>query len=515
MFDPRPAAVTDHTWVLVANNVPAPRFMRAGLRHVLVVILAPWAAARAADLERAPVRQADLQRHLEFLASDTLEGREAGSSGGRAAAGYLADQLRRIGLKPAGDGARYTQEFGAAHRNVLAILPGADANLNGQFVLIGAHYDHVGYGRRGNTYGPVGYIHNGADDNASGTAALLEIAESLAAAADLPRRSILFAWWDAEEINLNGSEHWRANPTLPLSDVRLVINVDMIGRLRDDTVVIHGIRTGAGLRSLLIRSNAETRLCFDFRRAHVRDSDHYPFFHAGIPYVAFDTGKHPDYHRPTDDVDRLNIAGIEQVARCLAEFVRSAADQPILPDFRLESVAEAEQTDPDLAPQPVATPVRLGLSWHARSQGEPVRVRHVDAGSPADLAGIRSGDSLVGFAGRATSDVPHLATLVAMAESPAEVVISRPGSNEPLQLTVVLHGTPVAGGYLARHDPAEPGVDIVARALAGSPAARAGLWPGDRVLERQSAEPGRLQTLIIERRGRIERLALDDSTAGP
>jgi hypothetical protein len=496
--------------------------MRAGLCHALVAILAPWAAIRAADVERAPVRQADLQRHLEFLASDTLEGREAGSSGGRAAAGYLSDQLRRIGLNPAGDGDRYVQEFGAAYRNVLAILPGADANLNRQFVLIGAHYDHVGYGRRGNTYGPVGYIHNGADDNASGTAALLEIAESLAAAADLPRRSILFAWWDAEEINLNGSEHWRANPTRPLSDVRLVINVDMIGRLRDDTVVIHGIRTGAGLRSLLAWTNAETRLCFDFRRAHIRDSDHYPFFRAGIPYLAFDTGKHPDYHRPTDDVDRLNVAGIEQIARCLAEFVRSAADQPILPEFRPESVAEATQTDPDLLSQPVDTPVRLGLSWNARRAGEPVRVRQVDSGSPADLAGIRSGDSLVGFAGRATSETPYLATLVAMTASPADVVVLRPGLDEPLRFRIALRGEPVTAGYLVRHDPAEPGINIVAKVLPGSPAARAGLLPGDRVLNgvvpifaREDSGEQSSEVLIIDRRGRIERLTWDDSTVGP
>lgn len=495
--------------------------MRAGLRLVLLAFFVGGETALPADTERAPIRQADLERHLNFLASDTLEGREAGSSGGRAASIYLVDEARRLGLEPAGDKDLYTQEFAAAYRNVLACLPGTDADLRHEFLLVGAHYDHVGYGRRGNTYGPIGFIHNGADDNASGTAALLEIAELLAMQPERPRRTVLFAWWDAEEINLNGSEHWRAHPTRPLHGVRLVINVDMVGRLRDESVVVHGVRTAAALRELAAWANNDTRLLLDFRRQHVRDSDHYPFFQARVPYLAFDTGKHPDYHRPTDDVERLNLAGLEHVACFLGELVRSAADRESLPGFRPECIAEAGQSDPDPAGHQAAPPVRLGLSWHPRRIGEPVRIRAVDTGSPAERAGIRGGDTLEEFGGRPAALTPHLATLVAMSESPVGIVVSRAGLADRLHISVELRGKPSAGGYLAYQDPAEPGIDIVTRVLPGSPAHDSGLQTGDRVLKGIAAAAASAEQndplpgmLVVERRGRIERLPLTSNSAG-
>ena len=121
----------------------------------------------------------DLKRHVDVLADDTFEGRRAGTRGGRAAAGYLREQLLSMGLTPGGKKGQYSQPFRNDCQNLLAIVPGSDSQLSNEYILIGAHYDHVGYGSKKNSYGPTGYIHNGADDNASGTSALLEIAEAL------------------------------------------------------------------------------------------------------------------------------------------------------------------------------------------------------------------------------------------------------------------------------------------------------------------------------------------------
>ena len=157
-------------------------------------------AAMASALESIQVE--DLTGHTDTLADDAFEGREAGTRAGKATSNYLMKQLEKYGLAPAGDRGSYFQQFGG-YRNVLAVLPGSDEKLKHEYIVLGAHYDHVGYGMKKNSYGP-GYIHNGADDNASGTAALLEVAQALTLLPEAPRRSILIAFWDAEEQGLLG-----------------------------------------------------------------------------------------------------------------------------------------------------------------------------------------------------------------------------------------------------------------------------------------------------------------------
>ena len=179
------------------------------------------------------VTVADLKRHCVTLASDALEGREAGATGGKEACAYLRTELRKVsGIEAAGTSG-WLQEFAPDYRNVLAVLPGSDPELSRELIVIGAHYDHVGRGNQTNSFGPFGHIHNGADDNASGVAALLELIEAFSSLTPAPRRTLLFAFWDAEEAGLLGSKHWVRQPTRPLKDIRLVLNVDMLGRLRE------------------------------------------------------------------------------------------------------------------------------------------------------------------------------------------------------------------------------------------------------------------------------------------
>src|SRR5262249_45517286 len=159
------------------------------------------------------------------------------------------------------------------YHNILAVVEGSDPQLRDEYVLIGAHYDHVGYGNARNSYGPFGMIHNGADDNASGVAGMLEVARAVAQLASRPKRSILFAFWDGEEKGLLGSQYWVEHPTVPLKSVTLAINADMIGRLRNATVTVYGVRTVRGLRRLVSHQNQIANLLLDFTWENKPDSD--------------------------------------------------------------------------------------------------------------------------------------------------------------------------------------------------------------------------------------------------
>ncbi|MFP6766700.1 MAG: M20/M25/M40 family metallo-hydrolase, partial [Planctomycetaceae bacterium] len=256
---------------------------------VLLVLVAvtPGSTAEPASPVSAldTILRQDLARHINTLASDALEGRAAGTDGGRAAGNYIVQQLRRLALRPVGSDGDFYQEFSdKGYRNILAVLPGSDPELKKEFVLVGAHYDHVGLGTKITSRGPLGQIHNGADDNASGTAAVLEIAEALSTLQPAMRRSIVFVFWDAEELGLLGSKHWMTTPTIPLTAIRLAINVDMVGRLKDRRLIVFGTRTGKGLRGFASRQNApiSDSLKLDFNWNLTANSDHHPFYKRGI-----------------------------------------------------------------------------------------------------------------------------------------------------------------------------------------------------------------------------------------
>ncbi len=423
----------------------------------------------------------DLKQHISFLASDTLEGREAGTRGGQAAAAYLANEFRKLGLTPAGDEQDFFQEFGQGFRNILALLPGSDPEKRHEVILLGGHYDHVGYGNSTNSFGPFGQIHNGADDNASGTAAILEVAEALSQLDTRPQRSILFAFWDAEEAGLLGSAHWVQHPTLRLDRVKLAMNVDMVGRMQDERVITYGVQTASSLRRSVGFANQLTSLKIDFDPTHRDDSDHWSFFQRQIPYLMLHTGDHADYHRPSDDVERLNYDGLYRLTQMMYELTRMTADTVELGAFqdgsrrqhRGESSAHATSTK---------QPSRLGLAWHARSEpDESFRVAHVVPGSPAAESGLREGDQIVRINGHPPADVEDFQRSVLTAERQLGLQITRAGVADPFDVTVKLRGQPVRLGVQWRPDLTDPMTVIVTGVVLGSPAAQAGLQANDRL----------------------------------
>ncbi|MEX0978821.1 MAG: M20/M25/M40 family metallo-hydrolase [Pirellulales bacterium] len=440
--------------------------------------LAVEANARRAALES--ITTEEVTGHVNALADDTFEGREAGSRGNRAAGIYMIDRLKKLAFKGGGSGGSYYQS-GNGSNNILALVEGRDETLKNQVILIGAHYDHVGYGSYRNSFGPVGRIHNGADDNASGVAALLEVADALSRLPERPKRSILFAFWDAEEKGLLGSKYWVEHPTVPLDRLRLAINVDMIGRMRNSRIEVFGIRTTPGLRRLVSRQN-DTALLLDFNWDVRGDSDHYTFFSRNMPILMMHTGLHDDYHRPSDDAEKINGEGLKQVAQLMFGVLIELADTPDLSGFRRQSQIESRsaQRASEVTLRP--PPGRLGIRWdEAAARDGRIVVAAVVRGSAADAAGLRPGDRLVKFAGREVNDEKQFRIGVLAARSPIPLTVERSGESAPVESILQLPGEPVRLGISWRTDSAEPGTVIVNRLTPGSPADLAGLRGGDRI----------------------------------
>ncbi len=444
-------------------------------------------SARAADAlwldaARSSITNGELLSHAAFLGDDMLEGREAGSRGGHAAAKYVLERLEASGLEPAGFGGRFTQPFSGNSQNLLAVLPGTDPALRDQYILVGAHYDHVGYGTRRNSYGPIGFIHNGADDNASGVSTLLEVIDALAQVDHRPRRSILFAFWDGEEKGLLGSKYWIRNPTVPLASLQLAWNLDMVGRMEGGRIEIMGARTGAGLRQLLSNPTLGDGTWVDFTWEYKDNSDHWTFYQAGIPSLCLHTGLHDDYHRPSDDVEKLNIEGMRLIGRYFLEQLCEMADADQLPGFRSQSRFETpysqkrfERPLPDLAP-------RIDFTWSYQAGAQPtLLVKSVPLRSPAQEAGLRAGDAIVTVDDMPITNAALLPAVALRNETQITVTVARDGVDEPVTLEIPLTGEPVSLGLSWRENPAEPGAVYVTRVVPYSPAALAGVRLFDRI----------------------------------
>ena len=409
----------------------------------LAATLPPARAAELLSAAHASIRAEDAGRHVAALADDAFEGREGGTRGGRAAGAYIVAEIDRIrggggGLQPAGDGGSCFQAFGSM-RNILVLQPGSDPTVADEVVVVGAHYDHVGYGNASNSYGPFGFVHNGADDNASGVAGLLELMEALQRLPVPPRRPILFAFWDGEEKGLLGSSHFlRVRPAAVAGKtIVFSVNLDMIGRLRGERLEVYGTRTSPGLRSAVTVANnapenaARLELSFDWDVED--DSDHYPFIAAKIPTVMFHTGLHDQYHRPADDVHLVNLDGIPPVVRLALGFVRGVADdlgppRPFRPESRMESNADKRRLEAAVPAGGGPNRGRWGIGTREdkAEPAVPVVVR-VTTDSPAAAAGLRPGDRILEIDGAAVVSQQDMVSRLNAAGSRTVIDLERAG----------------------------------------------------------------------------------------
>jgi hypothetical protein len=320
----------------------------------------------------------------------------------------------------------------ASTRNVVGVA--GTAAPGGETVVVGAHYDHLGLGQSHSLDpAPYGKLHHGADDNASGVAALVELARALASRAAGLRRSVHFVAFGAEELGVLGSSHFVKDPPLPLERVAAMVNMDMIGRLRESKLDVHGVGSSPVWKPLLEAANRDAGLTLTFKEGGYGPSDHSPFYAAGRPVLFVFTGTHSDYHRPSDTAARIDAAGIARVLQLVEPIVTALAEsrEPVA----FTRVAAEQETSGSASR---GFRVYVGGVPDYSHEGPGVRFSGVSPGSPAEQAGVRAGDVLVRFASHEIRDIYDY-TRVLGEQKPGdrvEAVVRRDGAEVALTLTL-------------------------------------------------------------------------------
>jgi len=388
-----------------------------------------------------------IRSDIVFLASDALEGRGTGSPGNDSAAAFAARRYQSLGLRSLSSG--YLQPFEArsallAHtgggtavrtQNVVAWLPGNDPALRGQTIVIGAHIDHLGTSATGALDPERGsVIRNGADDNASGTAAVLELARLFTARPT--RRSMLFVNFSGEELGLLGSRYFVEHSPVPIDSITAMLNFDMVGRMRGDSLIVYGVATARELPALLDSANARVGLSVRGVGDGFGPSDQSSFFARNIPVLHFFTNLHEDYHRSTDDANKINAAGEARVVALAERVVRQI-------DARDGRLTFLRSTAPSVAGNRTGSNVYLGsIPDMAAPEVKGLRLSGVRAGSPADSAGLKAGDIVVELGGKEVSDLQTYSDAL-YSHQPGEqvaIVVVRDGERVRLQVKLGRRG---------------------------------------------------------------------------
>ena len=341
-----------------------------------------------------------LFRHVTVLASDSMKGRGFGTPELDQAATYIARQFKKIGLQPGADDGSYFQswrEIGgeppveAVVRNVIGFIPGTEPAWADQSVLVCAHYDHLGLGWPDSRSGEKGQIYNGADDNASGVAVMLELAKAIKQGSQ-PKRSLVFVAFTAEECGRRGSRYFvKHYQRFPVQKVFGVLNLDTVGRLNNQKILVLGANSAREWVHIFRGIGFVTGIQHQLVTEELDASDQVSFIEAGIPAVQLFTGPHFDYHRPTDDVEKINVNGLVKVATFTREALLYLAE-------RLEPLTTALSPATPATGHPTGQkPTRrasLGTMPDFTFEGNGVRIAEIRPDSPAARAGLLKQDIL-------------------------------------------------------------------------------------------------------------------------
>ena len=350
----------------------------------------------SASLILAQVQEINLRRHINILANDSLLGRGTGTSGEKMAAAYIEAQFREIKLLPKGDNNTYLQSFpfrSGTHgtgkegiaRNVIGLIDNKAKNT----IIIGAHYDHLGLGNEGGSLdaNPQDKIHNGADDNASGTAGVIELARFFQNNKIKENNNFIFICFSGEELGLFGSKYFIEHPTEDTARITYMINMDMIGRLDSATrsVSVSGTGTSPVWEGLLKQLSGST-LSIKTDSAGMGPSDHSSFYLKRIPALHFFTGSHSDYHKPSDDADKINYAGEADVLNFIIRLIDQLDAQPKLAFLTTKNKSMGMAR---------SFKVTMGIMPSYTSTAEGLQVDGVSEGKPAQKAGVKTGDVII------------------------------------------------------------------------------------------------------------------------
>ena len=335
----------------------------------------------------------NMKQDITFLASDKLKGRKTGTNGEKKAAKYIKTKFENYGLKEKGIDGYYqifktTMNLNPHSNNKTKKIKGINVigycdNSQDETIIIGAHYDHLGYGHTGSLHTGKKEIHNGADDNASGVTALIQLINQLC-----PNKlyNYLFIAFSGEEDGLLGSSYFAKNPTIDLNTVRFMINFDMIGRLnQNNEIAINGTGTSTEWNDLLENTNLLFNLKLIKSESGIGPSDHTSFYLQNIPVLHFFTGQHEDYHKPTDDVEKINFQGIQTIISFVQSLIETSHT---IENFNFQ------ETQSDTTKTPKFN-VTLGIMPDYLYDGVGLRVDGVSKGKTASKFGILKNDIII------------------------------------------------------------------------------------------------------------------------
>ena len=448
---------------------------------LVVVSFVATIAAQKPQATRIDPVEANLRRHIEYLASDKLEGRRAGEKGATIAAGYIANQFAKLRLKPGGRSpngkANYMQAFSytpvrdphampgmqappapgtpdtRSAYNVIGILEGTDKTLKNEAIVIGAHYDHLGRGGAGSLAADSAEIHHGADDNASGTAAIIELARQFARDKS-NKRTLIFIAFSGEEDGVFGSKYYVNNPAFPLDKTVAMINLDMVGRLNNNKLTIGGMGTASEWKKLIEAQNINPAAIIPagsnggatniktsipplnkFDLALNEDgfgpSDHSSFYGKQIPVLFFFTGTHLDYHKPSDTSGKINYEGLNRIRWFVWDLARTIDQNPQRPTY---AVAKSANTGGR-----TGFSISLGTIPTYADSTDGMLLDGVRDGSPAAKAGLKAGDKVVMMAGKDIRNVYDYTAAMAEMKPDVEyeIVVLRGGERLTMKIVPV------------------------------------------------------------------------------
>lgn len=380
-----------------------------------------------------------MQEDVAYLASDSLQGRETGTSYEQMAANYIKERYENLGLDSKGSNG-YFQTFSftpsndphsevsydsTATKNTITgtNVIGFKNNNAATTVVIGAHYDHLGMGGEGSLYREGNAIHNGADDNASGVAVMLKLAKDLA---ENTANNYLFIAFSGEEMGLLGSNYFVKNPTIDLSEVTYMLNMDMVGRLNEEkTLAVYGVGTSPVFKQTLFANNSYFKLVEN--ESGVGPSDHTSFYLMDLPVLHFFTGQHEDYHKPGDDAEKLNYLGMDSIAGYIKNIVTDLGSQGKLAFKKTKN--ESEETP--------RFKVGLGVVPDYLFDGEGMRIDGVSEDKPAQKAGLQKGDIVKKLGDLEVNDMMSYMKALSTFESgqSTTVVVERDGELITVEIT--------------------------------------------------------------------------------
>lgn len=377
-----------------------------------------------------------IKAHIRTLASDAYEGRGTGSAGEKKANDYIESEFKKLKLIPKGEKG-FDQPFpfkggvhGTGAEGTASNIAGYIDNGAENTIIIGAHYDHLGLGNDGSSLdpNPQNKIHNGADDNASGTAGIIELARYFQNNGKKEKYNLLFLCFSGEELGLYGSKYYAEHPTIDLSKVNCYINLDMVGRLDPATKALQVMGTGTSpvWEPLLQKlSNDQVKISTD--SSGIGPSDHTSFYLKNIPVLHFFTGSHSDYHKPSDDWEKINFEGEAEVLKVIVKIIEELDASPKLAFLTTKSKSMSARS---------SFKVTLGIMPSYSGDVDGLKIDGVSEGKPAQKAGLVAGDVITQVGDVVVKDIQDYMDALAKFEKGQTVSVKFKRNNEAMSVNV-------------------------------------------------------------------------------